>query len=139
MKKLFSLICGLLVQHSTMKIFFFILRFYFLYFHFADKSSCNKFYQCSNGTAFAKTCSDGLVWNTQKSECDWRDKTNCGARPITISGGSAGMTQCQCQQGAKSCYQMNAATCNGFIHCSAGKKYEKLCPSKLRALTGAGL
>ena len=99
-------------------------------FLFADKSSCNKFYECSNGTAFSKACADGLVWNTAKSECDLKDLTNCGMRPITIQprGGSAEIAECGCPHGQKSCYQMNPTSCNGFIHCSAGKRYQQMCP-----------
>ena len=53
-----------------------------------DQMSCNKFKRCVGGKLTSNTCPNGLVWSTMANKCEWPDKVNCGARPITVTATS---------------------------------------------------
>ena len=100
---------------------------------YQDQSSCNHFYHCTSGSFYKKKCPNGLVWNTQKNQCDWVSKTNCGARPVTSSGnsGSSVIQQCTCPGNAEECMAAHPMYCNYFFYCINGQKFEKFCPKGL--------
>lgn len=42
-----------------------------------DPTSCNRFYQCSNGTPYLFDCPSGLVFNPNMNVCDYPTSYNC--------------------------------------------------------------
>jgi len=50
---------------------------------FPSENSCNKFINCWDETVVEQTCPAGLVFNPEKSYCDYPANVDCGGRPIT--------------------------------------------------------
>jgi len=46
---------------------------------FPDPESCANFVNCANGRGFVGSCSPGLLWNGETSECDFPEFVNCQA------------------------------------------------------------
>lgn len=45
---------------------------------YPDPDDCTKFYQCSNGLEYLKSCPAGLHFNPFILVCDWPDVACCG-------------------------------------------------------------
>lgn len=45
---------------------------------YADPDDCTKYYQCSNGLEYLKSCPAGLHFNPFNLVCDWPDAACCG-------------------------------------------------------------
>jgi len=42
-----------------------------------DPTSCQHFYQCSNGVAYRMPCGPGTEWNATLNVCDWPWNAGC--------------------------------------------------------------
>ncbi|XP_043197433.1 peritrophin-1-like [Amphibalanus amphitrite] len=50
----------------------------------ASDQSCSQFYLCSNGRPILLTCPDGLYFNEDTDQCDYRFNVNC-TEPATTT------------------------------------------------------
>ncbi|KAK3928152.1 Peritrophin-1 [Frankliniella fusca] len=48
---------------------------------FPDPKDCSKFINCWDGTAAEQECNAGLLFNPEKSYCDYPENVDCGSRP----------------------------------------------------------
>ena len=45
--------------------------------YYPHPDQCEKFFQCSLGVPFEKSCPLGTYWSVGSNSCDWPHKTNC--------------------------------------------------------------
>ncbi|CAL4060267.1 unnamed protein product, partial [Meganyctiphanes norvegica] len=50
--------------------------------YIADPSDCQKFCECSGGTAWSQRCAPGLLFDAVELICQWPENMDCGDRPI---------------------------------------------------------
>jgi len=116
---------------------------------------CNAFYQCAHGHQYENQyCPEGLLYNAEKSYCDWPENVDCGGEADDDNKGGCGYLKCvrQCKNDNKpwkwyQCYRecwtgrgddneenevnetcsdgMHALDdCSGFYQCANGHQYE---------------
>ncbi|VVC39033.1 Chitin binding domain [Cinara cedri] len=90
---------------------------------FPSESSCNKFINCWDETAIEQTCPAGLVFNPEKSYCDYPSYVDCGSRPITVNE-TSNNTKCPDGYGT----YRSKENCGAFYVCVAGSPVDFICP-----------
>ena len=46
-------------------------------FFLIPNTGCKEYYDCCNGVATKKTCSDGLLFSKERNSCDWSELVDC--------------------------------------------------------------
>lgn len=92
---------------------------------YEDPVQCDKYYECTDGIAKAKLCSDGLVFDSEKGKnvCDQAVNVDCGNR-----------TELQPAKRSGPCLRRNGffphedpAVCDKFFNCIEGEFTEMTC------------
>ncbi|KAI5633063.1 glycosyl hydrolases family 18 domain-containing protein [Phthorimaea operculella] len=95
---------------------------------------CEKFFVCVNGMLIAQSCAPGLVWNAQRSQCDFPTATACSDRR-QVSAAMVDATKPDAshdeEQETEYCnngeYAKLESDCTRYRHCIFGKFQEFAC------------
>lgn len=96
---------------------------------FPKEGDCTKFYHCSNGIAYLKTCPASLYFNPYLQVCDWpRNVRKCGI--VTDSPACIPIHNIKCPSCA--CRVADPNDCSSFYECTGeGIACKKTCPAGL--------
>ncbi|XP_023209513.1 protein obstructor-E-like [Centruroides vittatus] len=86
---------------------------------FPHEEYCDKYYDCWNGIAHTRQCSDDLLFNPVTLVCDWPRNVFCGGRRLRHIGSQL----CPRQFGTF----LDPYDCFSFIECVFGKPVRKQC------------
>ncbi|XP_068629927.1 probable chitinase 10 [Battus philenor] len=105
---------------------------------------CEKFYVCVNGILVTQSCAPGLVWNQERSQCDFPSHTSCTDRRKVTSAAMIDITKLTTVNGLpdfeeieESIYCENGqydrvpTDCTRYRHCLFGKFEEFSCSAGL--------
>ncbi|KAH9509775.1 hypothetical protein Btru_045165 [Bulinus truncatus] len=54
-----------------------------LFGYYTDSDNCSSFFMCSWGVSYRLQCSEGTLWNTVDSVCDWAANVSCDQRKLS--------------------------------------------------------
>ncbi|CAG9770095.1 unnamed protein product [Ceutorhynchus assimilis] len=109
---------------------------------FLSDCDCSKFWQCSSGVAYLKSCPHGLQWNPNLNLCDWPQQAGCTgqaygdgtpecpqpARSTTTSTTMKPENTPPCPRNCENSIFIPNKSCTKYWLCSNGKAYERSCP-----------
>ncbi|CAG9133187.1 unnamed protein product [Plutella xylostella] len=111
-------------------------------------ANCSKFYECAHRLPYAFDCYTGLLYNTQKEQCDWAEDVDCGdrnrsskvslspssLRVIPVTANSKDRQVDLNSEAVEACSQENSDSlllphenCNQFYECASGVPVEFDC------------
>ncbi|GLH08614.1 Probable chitinase 10 [Gryllus bimaculatus] len=90
--------------------------------YYPDHGNCHNFFVCVNGMMVRQGCAPGLVWNQEKSMCDWEFNVPCQDR--THAAIQYASVNEPCTDGPLASYP---GDCTKYLYCQWGQYQEGTC------------
>ncbi|XP_017008080.3 chondroitin proteoglycan 2 [Drosophila takahashii] len=104
---------------------------------FPVEGKCNMFYKCNFNCPVEQYCSDNLIYNPDKEECDYPTNYKCKWEYTPPSGPNAGPSGIACESNGRclgkseGTFFRSTTNCGNYVICQCGCEVEMECPDGL--------